>query len=135
MNSNSKTILLVEDEELVLKLVVKVLEMRGYQVLKATTSLQAVLVSGAHVGPIDLLLADLELDETMNGCELAKVLRRARPGLRVLYTSGYSLDNREMEGDMVRKEMQELLSAFLPKPFTPSSLTENVRRALEARPV
>src|SRR4051794_40184109 len=135
-NHMSKTILLVEDEEQVLRLVVKVLEMRGYHVLKADSSVAALLVSGAHQGRIDLLLADVELDETMNGCELARVLRRSRPGLRVLYTSGYPLDmSQENGGEAVLKETQEWVAGFLPKAFTPLTLAENVRKALEELPV
>lgn len=130
------TVLLVEDEEQVLRLAVKVLEMRGYTVLRAGTGFEALILSGSHQGSIDLLLADVELDETMNGCELARLLRRARPGLRVLYTSGYPLDMAQDTGsDAVRKETQEWMAAFLPKPFTPSTLAENVRKALEELPV
>jgi two-component system cell cycle sensor histidine kinase/response regulator CckA len=131
-----RTILLVEDEEQVLRLAVKVLEMRGYAVLRAGTGFEALILSGSHKGSIDLLLADVELDETMNGCELARLLRRARPEMRVLYTSGYPLDvSQENGGETVRKETQEWLAAFLPKPFTPSTLAENVRRALEEMPL
>ena len=62
--------------------------------------------------------------------------RLTRPTLRVLYTSGYPLDiARETEGEMVRREIRELLAAFIPKPFTPTSLAENVRKVLEEMPV
>jgi two-component system cell cycle sensor histidine kinase/response regulator CckA len=132
----NRTVLLVEDEEQVLNLIVKVLEMRGYSVLHAESSLAALMLSDSHAGVIDLLLADVEIDETMSGIELAKVLRRARPGMRVLYTSGYPLDSCEDHGgNMVRKETQELLAEFLPKPFTPSVLVEKVRHAIEDMPV
>ena len=130
------TILLVEDEEQVLKLSVKVLEMCGYIVLRAGTGLEALILSGAHAGPIDLLFADLELDSSLNGSEVARLLRRARPGLRVIYTSGYPLEmSQEYGGDAVRKETQELLASFLPKPFTPSMLAEKVHCSLEEMPV
>jgi DNA-binding NtrC family response regulator len=132
----SKTVLLVEDEEQVMRLVVKVLEMRGYSVLMADTSIKALVLSDAHKGTIDLLLADVELDETMSGHQLASLLRRSRPGMRVLYTSGYPLDCCvDHGGERIRKEIQELMAAFMPKPFTPSVLTENVRRAIEELPV
>jgi CheY-like chemotaxis protein len=130
-----KTILLVEDEEQVMRLLAKVLEMRGYSVLQAPTGSQAIELSEAHQGRIDLLLADVELEESMNGCQVARALRRARPGLRVLYTSGYPFEiGREREGQMVRREASELLAGFLPKPFTPSDLAENVRWVLEEMP-
>jgi CheY-like chemotaxis protein len=128
---SAPTILLVEDEEQVLRLAVKILEMRGYAVLGAGTGPEALILSAEYAGTIVLLLADLELDETMNGCQLARQLRWNRPGLRVLYTSGYPLDQGdEIGGDAARKETEEWMAAFLPKPFTPATLTEIVRRAL-----
>jgi hypothetical protein len=58
-------------------------------------------------------------------------LRYDRPRMRVLYTSGYPLDYCVGRGGAkIQKEVQELMAGFLPKPFTPSLLTENVRRAL-----
>jgi two-component system, cell cycle sensor histidine kinase and response regulator CckA len=132
----NRTVLLVEDEEQVLRLIVKVLEMRGYCVLTAESGLQALALSEAHEGSIDLLLADVELDDMIGGQQLATILRRTRPRMRVLYTSGYPLDCCiDYGGDRIRKEIQELMAAFLPKPFTPSILTENVRRAFEDLPV
>jgi two-component system, cell cycle sensor histidine kinase and response regulator CckA len=129
------TVLLVEDEGQVLRLVVKVLEMRGYSVLQAETSRRAIALSESHAGTIDLLLTDVELDDSMNGHEVAYILRRARPRMKVLYTSGYPLDFRgDAWADRIRKEIQELMAAFLPKPFTPSSLAENVRLALQHLP-
>jgi two-component system cell cycle sensor histidine kinase/response regulator CckA len=131
----ARTVLLVEDEEQVLRLVVKVLEMRGYSVLQAGSSVQALAVSATHDGPIDLLLADVELEEAMSGQDLAHLLRLTRPRMRVLYTSGYPLDCcSDHGGNRIRMEIRELMAAFLPKPFTPSVLTENVRRAIEELP-
>lgn len=126
------TVLLVEDESQVLRLVVKVLEMRGYSVLQAGTSRMAIALSEAHPGTIDLLLTDVELDDAMNGYEVASILRRARPRMKVMYTSGYALDfSEDAWADRIRKEIQELMAVFMPKPFTPSTLTENVRHALQ----
>ena len=131
----SGTVLLVEDEDQVKRLMAKVLEMRGYAVLAAESGAQALAMSAAHAGAIDLLLADVELEERMNGHDLAKRLRYDRPRMRVLYTSGYPLDYCVGRGGAkIQKEVQELMASFLPKPFTPSSLTENVRRALAEGP-
>lgn len=128
----SRTVLLVEDEEQVQRLMAKVLEMRGYAVLSAESGARALELSAAHAGDIDLLLADVELDDRMNGHDLAKRLRHARPRMRVLYTSGYPLDYCVgNDGARIRKEVSELMAGFLPKPFTPSILTENVRKAME----
>ncbi len=130
------TVLLVEDEDQVKRLVTKVLEMRGYTVLSADSSAHALTLSDGHAGHIDLLLADVELDKHMNGQELAKLLRRTRPAMRVLYTSGYALENCvEHGGAKIKKEIQELMAAFLPKPFTPSGLMEKVSSTLTDMPV
>ena len=131
----SGTVLLVEDEDQVKRLMAKVLEMRGYSVLTAESGAQALRLSASHEGEIDLLLADVELEESMNGHDLAKRLRFDRPRLRVLYTSGYPLDYCVGRGGAkIRKEVQELMAGFLAKPFTPSTLTENVRWAMEEMP-
>lgn len=130
-----RTVLLVEDEDQVKRLVAKVLEMRGYAVLSADSSAHAIVLSDGHEGHIDLLLADIELDKEMGGQALAQRLRRTRPHMHVLYTSGYSLDGcAEHGGAKIHKEIQELMASFLPKPFTPSVLTERVRMILEDMP-
>jgi two-component system cell cycle sensor histidine kinase/response regulator CckA len=131
----SGTVLLVEDEDQVKRLMAKVLEMRGYAVLSAESGARALELSAAHAGAIDLLLADVELEDRMNGHDIAQRLRFERPRMRVLYTSGYPLDYCVGRGGAkVQKEVQELMASFLPKPFTPTSLTENVRRALAEGP-
>ena len=128
----SETVLLVEDEDQVKRFMAKVLEMRGYAVLAAGSSAGALKLSAAYEGVIDLLLADVELNDSMSGHELANRLRHQRPRMRVLYTSGYSLEFcADFGGARIRKEVQELMAGFLPKPFTPVSLTENVRKALD----
>lgn len=128
----SGTVLLVEDENQVMRLMTKVLEMRGYAVLAAGSGEQALQMSAAHAGDIDLLLADVELEDRMTGHDLAKRLRHDRPRMRVLYTSGYPLEYCVGPGgDDIQREVQELVARFLPKPFTPSSLTETVEKALE----
>lgn len=133
--SAGKTILLVEDEEQVMRLVVKILEMRGFRVLQAPSGSQALAVSESHDGHIDLLLADVDLEASMNGTQVARALRAKRPGLRVLYTSGYPFEiGREREGAVVRREASEMMAGFLAKPFTPSVLAENVRYVLEEMP-
>lgn len=130
-----KTILLVEDEEQVMRLLVKVLEMRGFTVLQAPSGSQALRLGEEHDGRIDLLLADVELEEHMHGPQVARQLRRTRPGLRVLYTSGYPFEiGLEREGAEVRREASEYMAGFLQKPFTPAVLAENVRYVLEEMP-
>ncbi len=125
------TILLVEDEDIVHRLLSQVLEMQCYKVLKATNGTQALELSREYAGSIDLLVADVELERSMTGCRLARSLRRLRPRLKVLYISGYSLDLNHMpDRGSIKREIQELLAGYLEKPFSPSDLTEKVRLVL-----
>ncbi len=115
----NETILLVEDEEAVRRLAQTILRARGYQVLVADTAEAALELSRDHPEWIHLLLTDVVLPG-MNGHRLAEVLRAERPGLGVLFTSGY-FDAREGG-----EEDEPLLR----KPFTTDGLIEMVRAAL-----
>ncbi len=81
------TVLLVEDEPMVLRLGRAVLERSGYAVLAAGTPAEAVTIAGSHDGAIDLLITDVVMPD-MHGRELAAVLAEARPGIRTLFVSG-----------------------------------------------
>ena len=83
----SETILLVEDEEAVRGLLHEVLTDSGYRVLPAASGAEALSVSRAHSGPVDLLLTDVVMPG-MGGREVATLLAAERPGLRVLFASG-----------------------------------------------
>jgi PAS domain S-box-containing protein len=121
----SQTVLLVEDEELVRHLVEKVLKANGYTVLVAATGPDAERVAGQHEGPIHLLMTDVVLPG-LNGRQVAERLTAARPGIRVLYLSGYTDDA------IVRHGVLEPGVAFLQKPFTPGVLGRKVREVLDS---
>ena len=87
----SETILLVEDDESVRKLVRQMLLLRGYKVLETTRSSEAVDLAGKHSGPIDLLLTDVIMPQ-MGGHEIAAQVAALRPGIRVVFMSGYPGD-------------------------------------------
>ncbi len=124
--------MLVEDEDIVHRLLCQVLEMQHYRVLKATTGAQALELAGNFSGTIDLLVADVELERSMTGCQLARSLRRLRPQMKVLYISGYCLDLNHMpDCASIRRETQELMAGYLEKPFSPSALAEKVRSVLK----
>jgi len=110
------TIMVVEDEALVRRIVVQVLARAGYRVLEAPGPLAALELARAHPGTIDLLLTDAVMPQ-MSGPQLARVLATERLGLRVLLMSGYVHDTADAE----------TTTAFLPKPFTPERLLEAVR--------
>jgi two-component system cell cycle sensor histidine kinase/response regulator CckA len=120
-----ETILLVEDEAVVRDLVRQVLQATGYVVLEAANGEQALQLSHAHRGPIQLLLADVVLPG-LSGPEVAEQLASTRQQMQVLYMSGYAQDTIKRYGIPKRQRL------FLQKPFTPTTLLANVREALDA---
>jgi two-component system cell cycle sensor histidine kinase/response regulator CckA len=120
-----ETILLVEDEAVVRDLVRQVLQATGYVVLEAANGEQALQLSNAHRGPIQLLLADVVLPG-LSGPEVAEQLASTRQQMQVLYMSGYAQDMIKRYGIPKRQRL------FLQKPFTPTTLLANVREALDA---
>jgi CheY-like chemotaxis protein len=117
----SETILLVEDEESLRTLTRTMREQSGYAVIEAGGGLEAIEVARNHGGRIDLLLTDIVMPG-MNGREVARNLVLARPGLKVVYMSGYSgFGNRGTDP-------QE--DALLSKPFTRDALLTKMHEAL-----
>jgi two-component system cell cycle sensor histidine kinase/response regulator CckA len=120
-----ETILLVEDEDAVRVIVSAILRRHGYHVLEASTPRGACDIFEHHASEIDLLLTDVVMPE-MNGPALAQRLVAARPGLRVLFISGYT--------DLATPfDASNPNVAFLGKPFRASALADKVREVL-ARP-
>lgn len=120
-----ETVLLVEDEALVRQVAVESLVRLGYHVLLASSGAEAIAVADAHGGEIHLLLTDVVMPG-MNGRELATRLALKRPGLKVLYASGFT-ENVIAHHGVLKPGVQ-----FVAKPYTLESLAERVRAALEA---
>jgi PAS domain S-box-containing protein len=119
----TETILLVEDDANVRKIARQILERLGYNVLQADRPDAAVRVARVHQGPIHLLLTDVVMPGG-TGAEVHETIQRSRPGIPVLYVSGYA-------GDAVlRQELGEPGTPFLPKPFTAADLARKVREVL-----
>lgn len=116
-----KTILVVEDEVLLLEVTCEFLQETGYTVLSARSSEGALELARTHDGPIDLLLTDVTLPR-MNGRELSARLLKDRPQMKVLFVSGYS-------GDVVGDERGSPTEGFgfLQKPFSRLVLKEKIR--------
>jgi PAS domain S-box-containing protein len=121
----SETVLLVEDEAMVRNLVQKVLTANGYTVLVAANGRDAERVAAAHEGHIHLLMTDVVLPG-LNGRQIAQLLIAARPGIRVLYLSGYT------NNAIVHHGVLEPDFAFLQKPFAPAVLGRKVREVLDS---
>ncbi|HWO88526.1 MAG TPA: ATP-binding protein, partial [Gemmatimonadales bacterium] len=115
-----ETVLVVEDEDAVRRVAARVLRSRGYRVVTAANAEEAMQVAAAHDGPIDLLLSDVVMPG-MSGTVLAERLVAERPGLKVLFMSGYTAE--EIGSDV----------PLLSKPFTPDELLSEVRIALEGQ--
>jgi len=120
------TILLAEDEEMVRELAIEIFREAGYNVLDARNGDAALAICDRHEGCIDLLVTDLVMPG-MNGIELARRVRDSRPGIRVLFMSGYADDAKERLGDLDEGR------AFLQKPITPTKLTRKVREIFSER--
>ena len=123
-SDGAETVLLVEDEHVVRSLVRDVLERSGYAVLEAPDGASALELCSAHLGHIDLLLTDVVMPR-MSGRQLAEQLAGQRPGLRVLFTSGYA------DGEMDEASPLEGGASFVGKPFSPDELTRKVRELLD----
>jgi len=122
----SETILIVEDESALRELARELLEANGYKVIEADRGEKAIqLVEHSHT-PIDLLLTDVVMPG-IGGKQLAKRLVELRPGLHVLYMSGYSDDIISNRGALPENTM------LLPKPFTRAILLRRVRDALNTK--
>jgi CheY-like chemotaxis protein len=121
----TETILLVEDEEAVRKITRILLQMQGYRVLEADGGAAAIRQAETHPGEIHLLVSDVVMPE-MGGRQLLDAVRRLRPGVRVLFMSGYTDDAVLLHGVL------ETTDAFIQKPFTPQSLAKKVREVINA---
>src|SRR5215471_4607198 len=119
-----ETLLVVDDDERVRKLLVDVLRLRAHRILEAKNGRHALEIARKHEGPIHLLITDLVMPE-LGGAELATELRRTDPFLRVLYLSGYADDAAAVAKSLASG------THFLPKPFLPGELLRTVRAILE----
>ncbi|MEO8368197.1 MAG: CHASE2 domain-containing protein [Candidatus Solibacter sp.] len=119
----SETVLIVDDQAAVVQYIRSVLEDAGYQVLLAANGADALELEQQYPGVIHLLLTDIVLPR-MNGIELSEKMRVARPGIRLLFTSGYAEEAFGSRG-IIAGEL-----TWLPKPFVPSELLSKVREAL-----
>jgi signal transduction histidine kinase/ActR/RegA family two-component response regulator len=120
-----ETILLVEDERMILEMATVMLERHGYTVLQAVTPGEALRLAGEHADEINLLLTDVVMPE-MNGHDLFQRLSALKPGLKCLFMSGYTANVIAHHG-VLDPGVQ-----FLQKPFSMQGLAAKVREALES---
>jgi two-component system cell cycle sensor histidine kinase/response regulator CckA len=123
VHRGDETILLVEDEEQVRKVARGILQRSGYHVLEAAGASEALALCQGHAGAIELLLTDVVMPQ-MSGPKLAERVLEARPGIKVLYMSGYTDETITPHGVSIARH------AFVQKPLTPDMLSRKVREVL-----
>jgi DNA-binding NtrC family response regulator len=121
----NETILLVEDNEEIRKLAMEFLAKQGYKVLEAGHGDDGLSICKQHQGPIDLVVTDVVLPG-IDGQELAEHLLTLRPGMKVVYMSGYPIDL------ITHQSISETKKVFLQKPFKLDALVQKVREALDS---
>lgn len=119
----AETVLVVEDDPGIRALMRKILHRQGFQVLEAAGGEEALELAGAHQGAIQLLITDLMMPQ-MGGREVSERVLAKRPGVKVLYVSGYTDDPMIQTGQLPEG------TAFLQKPFTLGALLDKVRAVL-----
>lgn len=120
----TETILVVEDETPVLRLMARILRIQGYRVLEAGSGTEALQLLKNQTAPIDLLLTDVVMPD-MHGVALAEQVRKTRREMKVLYASGYR------DSELRRLGMPDLEPFFLQKPFTSFDLATKIRQVLD----
>jgi CheY-like chemotaxis protein len=119
-----KTIMVVEDEPTLRALVRKVLERGGFAVIESSSGLAALELWSKTKPHIDLLLTDMVMPDGISGLQLADKLKAQNPGLKVIFTTGYS-------AELLGKDfnIQEGVN-FLQKPYPPQKLVQTVKNGL-----
>jgi CheY-like chemotaxis protein len=128
VTGGTENILIVEDEPVLREMARDILESCGYQILEATSGKDALDVWSRNTG-IDLLLTDMVMPEGVSGVELADKLLAAKPGLKIIFTSGYTAD--EVSPEVLARTRAQ----FLQKPYTHASLAKAVRDCLDKNAV
>ena len=123
--STTYTVLVAEDEPAILRLLVTVLEQHGFSVLAAASGDEALARAEEHAGEVDLLVTVVVMPG-LSGTELAERLRVGRPGLDVLFISGYTEHPEAMVEAPAGGSAAQ--TRFLGKPFAPERLLDSMRQ-------
>ncbi len=118
-----RTILVVDDEPMALKLVQSILEKRGFEVLTSTSPKQALRLFESEAERIELLISDIVMPE-MDGTRLASQMVSRNPDLPVLFMSGFVTENEVADTRAIAQ------FAFIRKPFRPATLVQAVQKML-----
>ncbi len=124
VRGGKETLLLVEDEIGLLELVREILQQYEYRVLIASSGVEALRVWDECNGQVDLLLTDMIMPGGMTGSDLAAELKKRKPGLKVIYASGYS-------SALTGKEFSTGENIFLAKPYQPNQVAQLIRNTID----
>jgi two-component system cell cycle sensor histidine kinase/response regulator CckA len=126
LTKGTETILVIEDEDVVIDVILTMLKRLGYHVLLAKTGTEAINISKGFDGVINLAILDIKLPD-MGGNKVYRFIKKARPSLKVIVCSGYAIDG----------PAQGLLDAgaqgFIQKPFSYTTLSEKLKEVLEGK--
>jgi CheY-like chemotaxis protein len=125
VRGGQETILIVEDEPVLRDMAHLILQDCGYKIFEAGSGREALSVWDRHQDAIDLVLTDMVMPEGVSGMELAERLLETKPDLKIIFASGYSMD--DIDTGFVRKGR----AAFLQKPYTHLTLAKAVRDCLD----
>ena len=125
VRGGTETILVVEDEPVLRDMAQVILQDCGYHVFEAGSGVEALEVWKRQRGDIDLVLTDVVMPEGMSGMDLAQKLLPVQPSLKIIFASGYSMD--ELDTDFLRQGH----ALFLQKPYTHLTLAKAVRECLD----
>ncbi|HYE07312.1 MAG TPA: response regulator [Planctomycetota bacterium] len=125
IEAGSETVLLVEDEANVCSVLAELLGEQGYNVLTAAGGEEALMVLNKHGDQVGIVVSDINMPG-INGYELARRVKQARPACRIVLISGKDEDRTSSERD------KNLVAAFLPKPFSSQTLVKTIRQVTRA---
>jgi DNA-binding NtrC family response regulator len=122
--AGTETVLMVEDEEGIRKLVCQALEQQGYTVLEAGDGVEALNICKQYKGPIHLVVTDVVMP-ILSGVDLVTHLNKRYPAIKSLFISGYT------DSAVVREGVQDTTIHYLNKPFAPDQLLAKIRGLLD----
>ena len=125
MMPGNETILIVDDNDLLIDVMREMLSYLGYEVLFARSGREAVKIYGEHQDDIDLVIPDMIMPG-LNGGETFQILQGIDPHVRVVLSSGYGLN------DLVKTDVDRGIKAFLQKPYSLKELSQKITEAFEA---
>ena len=127
VTGGTETILVVEDEPFLREMTREILESFGYRTLEAGSGKEALAVWSQHADEIDLVLTDMMMPEGVSGADLAEKLLAQKPGLKIIFTSGYTAN------EVSPKLLAKVHAQFLQKPYNHAELAKIIRDCLDKK--